>query len=231
MRIYWLSWESRHEFTSHELHWPWWVSGHGEGFKTICAAIVGKDEDTVREVVYDCYDVRPDHIEFRFIEERADDFVPYSDRFPFQSWMPVFDETFDPVALIRRQAAAAAAGKKNYEQTLALRSQDDAVMALPSRVILLDEALAVATGALQGASDSDEVTQALHAGLSAIRGYRTLRERPLNEYEQGLFIVSEDSDGTIYMKTENGDLYDLDGNEIVIGFSVAPRVKPIRLAP
>ncbi len=231
MRIYWLSWENRNEFSNYELHWPWWISGSGDGFNTICAAIVGRDEDAVREVVHDCYDARPDHIKFRFIEERPDDFVPYSDRFAWKSWMPVFDETFDPVALSRKQAEASAAGKKNYADTLALQSQDEAVIALPSRVILLDEALSVATEFLQGAGGRDEATQALSAGLSAIKGYRTLRERPLAEYEQGLFIVSEDSDGTVYMKTGNRDFYDLDGNEIVIGFSGSPLVKPIRLAP
>lgn len=232
MRIYWLSWESRNEFSNYELHWPWWISGSGDGFNTICAAIVGRDEDAVREVVYDCYDARPDHIKFRFIEERADDFVPYSDRFAWKSWMPVFDETFDPVALSRKQAEASAAGKKNYEETLALQSQDDAVISLPNRVILLDEALSVATSALHGLVPDPGAAfqQNLAAGLSALKGYRTLRERPLHEYEQGLFIVSDDSDGTIYMKTDNGDFYDLEGNEIVIGFSGSPLVKPIRLA-
>jgi hypothetical protein len=237
MRIYWLSWENRNEFSNYELHWPWWLSGSCDGFNTICAAVVGRDEDTVREVVYDCYDARPDHIRFRFIEERPDDFVPYTDRFPWKSWMPVFNETFDPVALTRKQAKASADGKKNYEETLALQIEDEAALALPSRVILLDEALAVATSALQGlvadpgaAFAVNEATQALVAGLSAIKGYRTLREQPLHDYEKGLFIVSNDSDGTIYMKTDDGGFYDLEGNEIVAGYSRSPLVKPIRLA-
>lgn len=77
----------------------------------------------------------------------------------------------------------------------------------------------------------DDAAGRLAAGLSAIKGCRTLRERPLSEYEQGMFIVSDDSDGTVYVKTECGDFYDLDGNEIVIGFSLSSLVKPIRLAP
>lgn len=238
MRIYWLSWQHREKLGSYELHWPWWVSGHGDGYNCLCAAIVARDEDAVREVVYDCYDARPDHIEFRFIEERPDDFVPYSDRFRWQSWMPVFDDAFDPVALIRKQAEASAAAKKNYREALALQSEDDAVLALPSRVVLLDEALAAATAVLHEAVSStdrptsvDDAARKLAAGLSVVKGYRTLRERPLSEYEQGLFIVSDDSDGTVYMKTESGDFYDLDGNEIVIGFSRSPLVKPVRLVP
>lgn len=238
MRIYWLSWEFGNESGGYELHWPWWVSGYGDGYKTICAAIFARDAEAAKEVVYDCYDDRPDHIVFRFIEERPDDFVPYCDRFKWQSWMPVFDDAFDPVALNRKQAEASAAAKKKYREALALQSQDDAVLAMPSRVVLLDEALAAATAVLHEAVSStgrptsvDDATQKLAAGLSAVNGYRTLRERPLREYEQGLFIVSDDSDGTVYMKTESGDFYDLDGNEIVIGFSRSPLVKPIRLVP
>jgi hypothetical protein len=238
MRIYWLSWQHSKKLGSYELHWPWWVSGCDDGgYHSLCAAIIARDEDAVREVVYDCYDARPQHIEFRFIEERPDHFVPYSDRFRWQSWMPVFDEAFDPVALMRKQAEASAAAKKNYQATLALQSQDDAVMALPSRVVLLDEALAAATAVLQKsvggtacAASVEEATQALTAKLSDVKGYRPLRERPLDEYEQGLFIVSDDSDGTIYMKTDDGGFYDLEGNEIVAGFSRSPLVKPIRLA-
>jgi hypothetical protein len=123
MRIYWLSWQSSYDFSDFELHWPWWVSGVGDGHKCICSAIFAKDEDAVRQVVYDCYDARPDHIEFRFIEERPDDFSPYCDRFAWNEWMPVFDQTFDPVALTRKQAEASAEGTKKYEEALALRQQ------------------------------------------------------------------------------------------------------------
>lgn len=169
--------------------------------------------------------------------------MPYTDRSPWKNWMPVFNDEFDSVALARRQAEASAAGKERYAKLLAMREEDEAVLSQPSMALILDEAVSLSSEAMWGlaakllpagtsaAVDVEEASQALARALAALAGYGTLRERPLNEYEQGLFIVSDDGDRTVYMKTEKGDFYDLEGNEIVSGLARPPLVKPLRLNP
>jgi hypothetical protein len=224
LRIYWLSWISKDEFSGWELHWPWWTSGYGDGSKTICAAIYAPNEEAVREVVYDCYDARPDRIEFRFIEERPDGFS-YTDRFPWRAWMPRFDESFDPEALTKTQAEASAAAKKAYASVVAIRAQDEAVRALPNRVVLLDEAVALVDGAVAGAS-VPETVEAMKAGLPALKGYRTMDERPLDDFDHGLFVICDQTDRKVYLKTESLDYYDLEGNAVG-GFPSDTRIMPV----
>jgi len=44
-------------------------------------------EEDAREQIYRCHDVRPEHIEFRFCEERPHGWEPFCDRFPRGAWM------------------------------------------------------------------------------------------------------------------------------------------------
>lgn len=60
--------------------------------KTLVAAIWADDIEEINEIVYGCYDNRPDpgEIEFRFIVHRSDNWDPRknkSGRFPFADWM------------------------------------------------------------------------------------------------------------------------------------------------
>lgn len=89
MSNYWVSWYCPAElYGKFELHSPWWVSGEdAEGRYTICAAIKAGSDDGARETIYECYDDRPSSIEFRFVEERPDDWLPFNDRFPQAGWM------------------------------------------------------------------------------------------------------------------------------------------------
>ena len=92
---WWVSWYHRTNLGPFELPTPWWVSGGGNHRKTICAAIVATDEDAARKCVYAAYDTRPDHLAFRFVESRPDDWAPWKmapgvqgeSRFPRAEWM------------------------------------------------------------------------------------------------------------------------------------------------
>lgn len=94
MRNYWISWIHCIEIMGKfELHSPWWISGSiwfGEQdteADTICAAIKAFSEEDALELIYKCYDIRPEEIEFRFCNERNSDWQPFSDRFPRAKWM------------------------------------------------------------------------------------------------------------------------------------------------
>ncbi len=96
MTNYWISWyQTPVEF---ELHSPWWISGYryvlddtaedGEREQaTICAAVHAMDEDAAKKVIVDSHDTVPGAIEWRFCEERPDDWTPFCDRFQRVKWM------------------------------------------------------------------------------------------------------------------------------------------------
>jgi len=95
-RKWWVSWyncfETMGPFT---LFSPWWKSGftmEEPERQTMCAALWAENEAEIEEIIYGCYDERPEagSIEFRFMEEHDDDWHPrdnLNDRFPWQSWM------------------------------------------------------------------------------------------------------------------------------------------------
>lgn len=85
---FWISWFHKKEFSPFELHTPWWVSGYdGDGSETVCAALIADDDEKAREMIYACYDVRPDVIEWRFCHSKEEDWSPFCDRFPRAGWM------------------------------------------------------------------------------------------------------------------------------------------------
>lgn len=93
---FWVSWYSAGEF---EMHSPWWISGyvpirHNPPKAIFCAAVIAISEEDAKAVVYASHDEPPAEIEFRFVEERADDWVPYCGRFPKADWM-WWPENFD----------------------------------------------------------------------------------------------------------------------------------------
>ena len=88
MRRYWVSWWAKVEHGPFEIHSPWWFTGFNEDEDhSVCAAIQAKDEDDAMEKVFASYDIRPEHLDFRFVEERPADWTPFSDRFPRRDWM------------------------------------------------------------------------------------------------------------------------------------------------
>lgn len=89
MKNFWLSWWWLDADGAFELHWPWWISGWRESDEaSVCAAVRAESEDAARELVLASYDKRPGNVEFRFVEERPDDWTPYNSRFKQGDWMP-----------------------------------------------------------------------------------------------------------------------------------------------
>jgi len=100
LKNFWLSWYAK--TGAYELHWPWWTSGyryvHRDGEEceepTIVAAVRAESEEAAKEIVIASHDTPPTALEWRFCEERPDDWTPYeSDRFPKAKWMPQWPPT------------------------------------------------------------------------------------------------------------------------------------------
>lgn len=90
LRSYWCSWSTRE---THELHYPWWVSGtilrnNSEDATIYCAAVRAESEHDARAIIRTAYVAPPRFLEWRFVDECTDDWSPYSDRFPRADWMP-----------------------------------------------------------------------------------------------------------------------------------------------
>lgn len=86
MTKYWVSWYGTG--VGFELNSPWWVSGErlSDDAPTICAAVVAEDEDGARAVVETAHD-EPVTPEWRFVEERPDNWTPFNNRFRRADWM------------------------------------------------------------------------------------------------------------------------------------------------
>ena len=91
MKRWWVRWYNCYaEMGPFTLYTPWWESGFtmDEPERQIMvAAVKAPDEERVKEIIYGCYDKRPDDIEFSFINERTPDWDPYCDRFEADDWM------------------------------------------------------------------------------------------------------------------------------------------------
>ena len=74
------------------LYTPWWISGYDFDNNTVfLAAIKAYSTDHVREIIYGCYDEKPDEIEFSFIGEKEDGWEgPTFDRFSWEDWMRMY---------------------------------------------------------------------------------------------------------------------------------------------
>ena len=85
---YWVSWYSELPLNEFELHSPWWISGYtADDTPILCAAIQARREDDAKDYVLQSYDTPPSTVEWRFITEQPDDWVPFSGRFPKAEWM------------------------------------------------------------------------------------------------------------------------------------------------
>lgn len=95
MKNYWVSWYCPpNVMGKFELHSPWWVSGFrmSDDAETVCAAIQAVSEDQARLKIVMSHDAdfvkwASEGIEWRFVNERPDDWTPYGDRFPSDDWM------------------------------------------------------------------------------------------------------------------------------------------------
>jgi hypothetical protein len=88
---FWLSWMHDPNGPEFEIHWPWWRSGiaymsdDSERY-TICAAVKAKDEADAKAMVQLAYDEKVS-LSWRFCDERAPNWSPFSDRFGKADWM------------------------------------------------------------------------------------------------------------------------------------------------
>lgn len=65
----------------YELHCPNWQSGYGQGPTVVFAAIAESEDALMEHIETHCLE-EGSSIDWRFAEERADDYSPYSSRFP-----------------------------------------------------------------------------------------------------------------------------------------------------
>ena len=82
---YWVSWIGDENF---ELHSPWWRSGYsGDGEKVVfCAAVISTSEAAAKRAINNALD--SGYIEeWRFFEEKENDWSPFNDRFRRADWM------------------------------------------------------------------------------------------------------------------------------------------------
>lgn len=94
MKNFWLSWFGNR--CGYELHWPWWISGYrmdGDDetgaldTPSICAAVRAPNEAAAKALIIAAYDEPPGELEWRFCNERPDDWSPFNERFPKADWM------------------------------------------------------------------------------------------------------------------------------------------------
>lgn len=88
-KAFWVSWYNVLPMGSFELHRPWWISGYraSDEAETICAAIIAPNEEAAKQIILNAYDEPPKSVEWRFCNERPDDWSPFNDRFPRADWM------------------------------------------------------------------------------------------------------------------------------------------------
>lgn len=91
MKRWWLSWEHPVSHGPFTLTAPWWISGFCDSVEgstdMICAAVTAPDEAAAKNIIRTAHDKDPGEIEWRFCDERADDWSPFCDRFPQAKWM------------------------------------------------------------------------------------------------------------------------------------------------
>lgn len=88
MKVFWVRWYGKPE-AGFETTTPWWVSGYaGDGSYTIfVAAVRAEDVESAKNVIASAYDDAIGIVEWSFVNERADDWTPFCDRFPRADWM------------------------------------------------------------------------------------------------------------------------------------------------
>jgi len=86
---YWISWYHDVETGEFELYFPWWKTGErlDGGVWSVCAAVRASNVVGAEKVILESYGTYPDHLEFRFVENRPRNFSPFCERFPRADWM------------------------------------------------------------------------------------------------------------------------------------------------
>lgn len=84
---WWLSfWSS--DISKFEYHGPWWISGYdSNNRRSVCAAVIADNESEAKETIKNAHDSGFEPDEWRFINNRSDEWSPFSDRFQKREWM------------------------------------------------------------------------------------------------------------------------------------------------
>jgi hypothetical protein len=87
MKNYWVSWYAD-EDVAFTLNTPWWCTGWrcADGAATVCAAVKAMNEYDAKDVIVAAHDDLVS-LEWRFVNERPDEWSPFCDRFPRADWM------------------------------------------------------------------------------------------------------------------------------------------------
>lgn len=91
---FWLSWTARPKDGPFTIHSPWWISGQIDSRDTICAAIKADSVEEAKKKVLVCFDNPPGDLDWRFAQERPDNWSPWdvkspgdTPRFARRPWM------------------------------------------------------------------------------------------------------------------------------------------------
>lgn len=88
MKRFWISWCNTPAMGAFELSSPWWISGEsGDGTILVCAAVIAEDELSAKASIVTAYDAPPVSVDWRFCNERADNWSPFCERFSRADWM------------------------------------------------------------------------------------------------------------------------------------------------
>lgn len=84
MKKWWVSWyDHPGNFTLVEYEYPWWITGYrADGKATFCAAVIAPSEVEAKEQIVQAYRYMPVNMEWRFCEEKPEDWEPFCERFP-----------------------------------------------------------------------------------------------------------------------------------------------------
>lgn len=83
MLRFWVSWYHEEPFGELKLEFPWWTTGWrcSDYADTICAAVIAPTQEGAEEIIYKACEFRPEVIEFRFVDSKPDDWIPFNERF------------------------------------------------------------------------------------------------------------------------------------------------------
>lgn len=86
---YWISWwDDVERLPEFERQQPWWTSGEDdEGRVSLCTAAIANSEQEAKDQIRSNYDYPPESLDWRFIQERPEDWSPFNSRFQKASWM------------------------------------------------------------------------------------------------------------------------------------------------
>lgn len=85
---FWLSWYSREKMGEWELYFPWWVTGKLSNEALIVEAAIPTDtEEQAKEIIYNCYDIDPGNICWRFCDEMTVTQSPFDEAHKREDWM------------------------------------------------------------------------------------------------------------------------------------------------